>query len=951
LPTRFPARLLPFLLACAAANAFAQAGNEEPVPIEEPSEPELTATATPETVATPEADADRKSVRYDIKVRADGPDLTGEAHIEIDPVGAASLDTVVLFLFPNMLSERPFGLDSRSYFTIHPKRFKRGYMQLTSLSTADGVALPWTGVDISRPDGRGGVVLLPPGTAIRATLPEPATGTITLIAKFDVHVPERFGTFSWYEGDLFLTGGWYPLVAARTAAGEWDVKGDFPRVDATVELDLPSDHWALVADSLTPPGEGEIEEGERDGRRNADRARTTRRIARAEVRDRPHVLLLVSDSLYVKQGEGVRVLQAEKAVRHAKRQRDAAEEALVFLAERRVFSSSSSGAAAASDTLLYEAPLTRELTFHDAPVGVVSYRTYRVLPFLKRYHDVHVARAAMAERLRDHVYANEPGDDAAWVLDAVVWHLALEFQKKKHEGMRDVRDYARPFSFLPAVDLVLNTPDFPFSAEYYDNWYFTDLVRDDVTRFHHLRPNGRVAFEKMIDLLGKDRAFAVMEAYLHSGPADGGFRVVASRAAEQDLRWFFEQWRAPLPRVNYAIEHLLTSHSRNGDWVTQIKLSRTGDDVREPVEVRARAKGPDAHETWQPEEGDKVVELYTKAEPQAIELDWRNRLIETSRRDNRYPPKWRTLLQYAWVDYEFRLNTIDAAAGLQFERSNDLSDEIDLGAFIVQQSRGAQLGYVHSFGPHTFYRGLLHRVGAFLLLEDLDEDFGKDGLHVVPGFDPEVSQVEATLGLAPIYRYDSRDDWRFSRFGTRVFVGFELGTSLSGPEAQYALIEGDIVRLQKITDNNVLAFQLKGGTFLGTDPADVPLSKLFYLGGIDDVRGISAPDIVGPTKFIATAEWRHFVLHDLDLNFWFERMRSLQGALFVDTGYIAPRTDAVPPMNDWITDVGYGFREHYDLFGVRPAVFRIDIAQRVDNLFLEEKKADIRFYIGAGQSF
>jgi hypothetical protein len=809
-------------------------------------------------------------------------------------------------------------------------------MQLTSLTTADGTALPWTGVDLSRPDGRGGVVLLPSGTAIRATLPEAATGTVTLIAQFEVHVPERYGTFSWYEDDLFLSGGWYPLVGARTAAGDWDLAGDFPRADANVELDLPADHWAIVGRDLSAPAEGE----------------NGRRLVSGAVRDRPHVLLVVADSLYVKQGGGIRVLQPEKAVRHARRMRDTAEEAIDFLEERHLFlSSSGSVSLPSTDTLLYEAPLTRELAFHDAPVGVVSFRTYRVLPFFWRYHDVHVARATMAAKLRDGVYEKEPGDDAPWVLDAVVWHLALQFQKKTHEGMRDVRDYARPFSFIPAVDLVLNTPDFPFAAEYYDNWYFTDLVRDDVTRFNHLRPNGRVAFEKLIDLVGPEEAKEVMDAYLVATPADGGFRKVAERVLGQDMGWFFEQWRRPLPRVNYVLEHLLTAQSKNGEWITQIKLSRTGEDVKEPVEVRARAKGPDAHEVWDPDEGEKIIELYTKEKPEALELDWRNRLIETNRRDNRWPPKWRMLLQYAWVDYEFKLNTLDAAAGFQFERSNDLRDEIDVGAFLLQQSKGAQVGYVHSMGPPTFYRGLLHRVGAFVLFEDLEEGFAKDGLHVVPGFDPQVSRVNSTLGANFIYRYDSRDDWRFSRFGTRAFLSSEIGASVSGPRAQYQLIEGDVVHLRRVTDNNVLALQVKGGTFVLTDPADVPLSKLFYLGGIDDVRGISAPDIVGPTKFMTTLEWRHFALHDLDVNLYLQRMRSLQGALFVDTGYISPRTGDVPPLNDWVTAVGYGFRQHYELFGIRPMVLRIDIAQRVDNLFLEEKRPDVRFYVGAGQSF
>lgn len=912
---------------------------EVPEPIPEDDAPDLApfvstsadiaASAAPTAPVEPAIDADARTVRYRIQARVDGNRISGEAEIEIDPVGAARMQSVVLFLFPNVLAERLAGEDSRSYFTIHPERFRRGGMQLTSLSTSDGVALPWTGVDVTRPSGRRGLVRLPHGTAIRATLPDEATGTITLRARFEVEIPERFGTFSWYRDDLFLSGGWYPMVAPRDASGTWNVHGELPRVDASVTVDVPADHWALVHDQLTPPSPGT----------------GGRRLAAAAVTDRPHVALAVSDALYVRQGEGVRVVQTEKAPRHARRLRDTAEDALKFLAQDRVLTTTSGG-----DAILFEAPLSRELAFHDAPVGVVSFRTYRVFPFLRRYHDVHVARAAIAAKLRERIYDLEPGEDAHWVLDAAVWHEALRWQEVAHAGLRDVRDYARPLSFLPAVDLVLNTPDFPFAAEYYDNWYFTDLVRDDVRRFNHMRPNGRVAFEKLVDLVGPEKADEVMRTYLTGSREDGGFRAVAERVTGRDLDEFFEQWRSPLPRVNYVLEKILVEN-RGTEWVSQVRLHRKGDDVVEPVEVRARAGVEDDRATWiAGDEENSVIELYTREKPDALEIDWRNRLIETNRRDNRWPPQWRVLLQYVWLDYEFELNTLDAAAGVQFERSNDLSHEIDLGAFAVQQSRGAQFGYLHSFGPPTFYRGLLHRIGMMFVLEDLEEGFGEDGLQVVPGFDPSVNEVEATLGANLIYRYDSRDDWRFSRYGTRILLSGEAGTSIRGPASRYGLVEGEIIHLLRVTDNNVFAFLAKAGTFVLTDPADVPLSKLFYLGGIDDVRGISAPEIVGPTKVLGTFEWRHFVRHDLDVNLGLGRIRRVQGSAFLDTGYIAPRTRHVPPMIDWVTAVGYGFRLHYDFIGVRPMVFRLDIAQRVDDFFGPEDR-DLRFYIGAGQSF
>src|SRR5439155_5396510 len=126
--------------------------------------------------------------------------------------------------------------------------------------------------------------------------------------------------------------------------------------------------------------------------------------------------------------------------------------------------------------------------------------------------DLHLARATIAALVRDRVYALEPGDDAGWVLDAVSWHLARSWQIERGR-LRDVRDYVKPFSFLPAVDVVLTNPDFPFAAEFYDNFYFTDVQRDDVRRFNNLRPNGRVALEKLIDRLGEETAGQLVDRY------------------------------------------------------------------------------------------------------------------------------------------------------------------------------------------------------------------------------------------------------------------------------------------------------------------------------------------------------------------------------------------------------------------------------------------------------
>ncbi len=864
-------------------------------------------------------------VRYRIEARVDGPEIRGRTEIEIDPPPDAPIEDVVLFLFPNLLSERLHGENSKSFYTIHPARFEAGGMELLALEGEDGTPLPFAGVDVDRPDGHGGRVPLPSMIAVRAALPLPATTTVRLRAEFRVRVPVRFGTFSWYRNDLLVNNGWFPLVAGRGADGRWDLSADLPRADVSLRLDVDDDRWAVVDGTVHPPAAGRAA------------------IAHA-TRSRSGVMLLVADRLHRRERDGVVLLSPTPPKSYEERILEVASKARRSLVQRGLLRED------APPVTLYEAPLTRELVFHDAPTGLLSSRIYRVFPPMRRYHDLHVARAAIAASMREAVYAGEPGADAGWVLDAVTWYLARAWASTTYGELRDVREYARPLSFLPAVDLVLYTPDFPFFAEYYDNRFFTDLLRDDASRFNHLRPNGRVAYDKLVDLSGTVEASRAMWAYLRGLPAGEGFRATVERELDRDLGWFFDQWRAPLPSVNYVLRSVTTRRAPDGTWISTVGLAREGDAIAEPVRVQAIAPGADARVTWNSDEGAGELQLTTARRPLAIELDPNGRLIETDRRDNRIPPVWRLLLHYAYVDYEFKLNTIDAGFSVQVERSNDLRNQIDVVGFRRQQSTGAALGYIRSAGRFTYYRGLLHRLGFYLLAEDLETRYAREGLHVVPGFDPEISRVDSTLGVVAAYRYDSRDDWRFSRRGTRFYAGIEAGTSLDERLDVYRLASAEVVHQKRLSDNNVLALQLKAGTFLATDPAAVPLSKLFYLGGIEDVRGISAPEIVGPTKFLVGAEWRHYWLHDLDLNFYVERMRGLQGVLFVDSGFIAPRLGDVPALPRWVTSVGYGFREHYDFLGVRPMVFRLDLAQRIDDL-ARTGKPDLRLYIGAGQSF
>jgi hypothetical protein len=141
------------------------------------------------------------------------------------------------------------------------------------------------------------------------------------------------------------------------------------------------------------------------------------------------------------------------------------------------------------------------------------------------------------------------------------------------------------------------------------------------------------------------------------------------------------------------------------------------------------------------------------------------------------------------------------------------------------------------------------------------------------------------------------------------------------------------------------------GSFIFTSPQGVPLPKLFFIGGISDLRGMSEPEVVGPSRVLFSAEWRWLAIRNMDLDLWLIRIRGLQPVFFADTGFLSHRATEVPVWDDWFSDVGLALRTHFDAFGVRPMLFRLDLAQRIDPCFTGPCKADVRLYLGLGQSF
>jgi hypothetical protein len=112
-----------------------------------------------------------------------------------------------------------------------------------------------------------------------------------------------------------------------------------------------------------------------------------------------------------------------------------------------------------------------------------------------------------------------------------------------------------------------------------------------------------------------------------------------------------------------------------------------------------------------------------------------------------------------------------------------------------------------------------------------------------------------------------------------------------------------------------------------------------------------------------SAEYRHLLLKEIDVNLWLFLIRDLQGALFTDAGRV---TDTVQELAErtalgtstrttfgdlfdvtqYSSDFGYGIRLLVDYLGVNPGILRLDVAKSIS-----EWSQGVRFYFAVAQSF
>lgn len=801
------------------------------------------------------------------------------------------LHELQLFRYPAAYAQDP-DLDDLLRPRVYPTVFEPADQSLADL------VFTW-------PDGRSESVVAEPIAGPiprwRIALPAPLTGAGVLAGRFTTAVPRKYGTFGRHRGVLTLNGGLRPLPVDRRD-GVW--LPDAAPPETAITLRLSGAPKAVVA-GVTPGADGVY--------------RTQARWLTVSVdRDGRRWDIPVGDPLS-SEPSGFIVFHGRELYTGQKRWlRRAAENAWAVL--------QAAGFEPPSDVVIVEAPLRRKLVELGDGVILVSDRYLEVDRIFWRYHDVHLARALIAAAIEDRVRQLEDPRDADFVLDGVSWAMVEPYLRERWKNHINLRTFVENFRFIPQVDQLLETPAFPFADQVFDNPNIADPLQADIRRFNRPLRTGRMLFMELEDLVGRDSLQQAVRAWL-GGDRRPFPQLLSERTGVQAGPWF-ERWLGPVPRVNLRVAEVRRERA-DGLHVTTITVERQtleGTAPPEPVEVRVESARPGKRGRitlrWEGDEATATWQVTTPYRLGAVKLDPRGRVLENDvyglsvKKDNR-APRTVTLTGYG---YFFAVNTsgvLEAYGVAQLRPQYDLQHHVLARVFANQQTRvGGGLSYVHYFGQPRLGTYRRHRVVGSLDLQWLN-----------PAFAPTDAPLLIEGRASWIYddRTNAFSPTRGQRISVSAFVGKDIAlqgdSRRSIAEAGFVGFDVQAVKLVRMHPWHVLALRGKLGLVTGN-----VVHRQFSLGGAADLRGTVAGFQVGNFRTLATAEWRHDFVKDIDAFMIGWRPRGIQGAFFVEGGFVSSDLGKAPRRQDLGVGVGYALRFFMDWLGVLPAMWGIEVA-------------------------
>ncbi|MBX3470599.1 MAG: BamA/TamA family outer membrane protein [Planctomycetes bacterium] len=898
----------------------------------------FSAAALVAALAAPAAADEGVECRWDATLDPDASTLEVSGVVRVRNDGPTPLQRLPLVLYGNRFRTLDPAINDITYDRYYAPFFDEGRMDLRWARAADGRSLTIEpGPDEARPFWH--------AVTVDVVLAEPvepgAWAEVHLLAR--LRVPSRLGPFGRRGRRLVLEGGWHPYVPAVDGRGARAPRG--------------------------PPAMARHEVTLRAPRRDGDHAL----VDAGEIAGAPRVVVAPTPVLAVGPdlAELVRVPargDAPGMVVRGEPGDEARARRIVAVAEQAAAFVRAHLPPAALDVevAFVEAPL-RDRFVHPTSGRVVLYsdRLFHVVRPLQQFHEAEVGRATIEALVRRALRDVALGADRDWVCEALGWHLARLWLERGRAasglGARTITGGMGLLDFVPAIDSLLRAPRFVGSDLYYGRiWEPADAVPDDLSRALTRRARGRVALEKLRDVLGDERLEALARAALDvrdarddpaaPGLAPGGLAAspMAARATAlvgRDLGGFFALWTGPPPAQNLAIAGVdVLEDLPGGGQRVRVRIRRDGDprpgEVGEPVVVET--DGPDGpiHARWDGlGDAGEVITTRHGLLWKPVRLDPGQRVRQDYRGDDEAPAWSKVLVNRFNIRVDLnQTNRNEAGIGFTIHPFYDYSHAVLVDGFYEQDERGVTLGYAYGFGAVLDERTWGTVVSGRVTAEQLTR-----GVLSASGIEESKGNL---LSVGAGLSFDTRLFQANPTWGLGVRFGYEHSDKTLGTDFRFDLFAARIQLVYSVIRTTQLALEVIVGQIVGTD---IPTQRLFDAGGEDTVRGVEASRFVDRALIAIRGELRQMLVEDLDVPLlWVAWLRKVQVALFLDAGDVGPTLrDVFDARGDWKWGTGIGVRLWLDAFGVQNTVLRFDVGFRID----ETRELGPQYYFGAGQSF
>ncbi|MSR24742.1 MAG: outer membrane protein assembly factor BamA [Nitrospiraceae bacterium] len=192
----------------------------------------------------------------------------------------------------------------------------------------------------------------------------------------------------------------------------------------------------------------------------------------------------------------------------------------------------------------------------------------------------------------------------------------------------------------------------------------------------------------------------------------------------------------------------------------------------------------------------------------------------------------------------------------------------------IENKSGVTLSFGRWFSE--FASGAFSPIAENLTIKDVQQD--------APQFAKAQLGKQSTSGFRSVLSRDTRDNYMDPRNGTRSAINLDYGSKYLGGSNNFYKFQIDAVKYTPLFWDTRHAIRARFGVTEGLDGAPIPLTELFYVGGINTMRGFvfGRAGPVTPSGTLIGAN-RQVIINN-DFIFPISAEAKLNGVIFFDYG-------------------------------------------------------------------